>query len=69
MNFLQVSCHIKLKNYHKAIQMLNEMKRNQMNRKIKLKALQLRMQVYRKIQKYDESLRDARCLQALMDHR
>lgn len=38
-----------------------------MSRKLKIKAIQMRMKVYRKMQKYDESLRDARCVRALMD--
>lgn len=56
MLFLKATCALKLKKYHVAIQVLNEIKRNQVCRKLKIKAMLMRMKVYRKLQLYDESL-------------
>lgn len=46
---------------------LNDLKRNQISRDVKIKALQMRMKAHRKMQKYEESLTDARCIRAMMN--
>jgi len=59
VRLLQASCALKLKEHHKALQILNEVKRNQMCKKVKVKALIMRSKVYRRMQLYEEALRDA----------
>ncbi len=66
LQFLKATCAMKLNEQEKAIAILTELKRNQMNRKVKVKALLLRMRALRKLQLYDQSLRDGMTAQALM---
>jgi hypothetical protein len=42
------TCAMKMENYHKSISILNEIKRNQLNKTLKFKALLMRMKIYRK---------------------
>lgn len=63
---MKASCAFKLREHHKALSLLNELKRNQMCRKIKVKTLILRSKVFRHMQLYEEALRDAMAAQALM---
>ena len=57
--FLKVVCYCKLKEFPKAIQILNGIKRNQLSRKSKIKALLMKTKVYRKLRKYDLALKEA----------
>ena len=57
---------MKLNEQEKAVAILTELKRNQMNRKVKVKALLMRMRALRRLQLYEQSLRDGMAVQALM---
>ncbi len=48
--------------------MLNLLKRNQASKKVKIKALLMRMKVYRRQMKYEDALRDAVVAMTLMDN-
>lgn len=78
LQFLMATCAMKQHNFHKAIIILNDIKRNQLNQKIKVRSLLMRMKVFnfyyhtiiyqahKKMRKYEESLRDGLAVWALM---
>lgn len=45
---------------------LNEVKRNQLERDVKLRALMMRMRCHRRMEQYEQSLLDARTARAMM---
>ncbi len=63
---MRATCAFKLREHHQALSILNELKRNQVCRKVKIKALLMRSKVFRHMQLYEESQRDAIAAQALM---
>jgi uncharacterized protein YjbK len=59
LSFMRATCAFKLREHHQALSILNELKRNQVCRKVKIKALLMRSKVFRHMQLYEESQRDA----------
>lgn len=57
--FIKANCLMKQGNYYSSIIVLNEAKRNQLSKKIKIRALLMKMKVHKKLKRYDLAYKDA----------